>query len=133
MAPRLDGQGLVEVIGGALLVVAGVDQGLDGVGVSQGPESQGFEEKKLQLSYHQHDYQKGVVGAGATYSLFGRDRLEGCAACKRAPVLPFTGPLGFEVLAVDRILIQCLLVVAEPRCKCEPGARLVGQRRGPRT
>lgn len=43
MAPRLDGQGLVEVVGSAFLVVASVDQGLDGVGVSQGPNNQGLE------------------------------------------------------------------------------------------
>lgn len=69
----------------------------------------------------------------ATYSFFGRDRLEGRAACKRAPIIPVTGPLRFEVFPIDSVFIQCLVVVTDPKCQCKPGARLVGQVGGSRT
>lgn len=51
----------------------------------------------------------------ATYSLFGRDRLEGCAARKRAAIVPVTRPLRLEVFPIDGVLIQCLVVVSDPK------------------
>lgn len=67
------------------------------------------------MSCHKYDYQEGVVERCATYSFFGRDRLESCAARKGAPIVPGTGPLRLEVFPINGILIQCLVVVSDPK------------------
>lgn len=62
------------------------------------------------ISTNSEQRRKEVV----TYSLLRRNCLEGCAARKRAPIVPVAGPLRLEIFSIDGVFGQCLVVVSDP-------------------